>query len=670
MDYKTLGQTLRQLVTIPESMLSDVLGDTSKFLIVPGTKKRSADSVVGADGSIIAKTPLRVCKKPPDGCVTCEDLHLCKYLVCGSCTYGNKCKNSHDLDSAHNQAVRDRHNLQKLDGRELFVLLLQNDSSLLPEVCSHYNKGNGEHGSCKYKESCKNLHICLHFLQGDCAFGATCKRAHTFDAGSIEILKRRGVSADNIRALHTTYKNMLAIAGYADGPAAGLCSGGDTRERSRSARAATPFHPPPPTPPPPACHAPAKGFSRQPSSGSVSEADSNEICLFFLRRHCSFKEKCIRVHYHLPYRWQVLEADGSTWKDLPDMEDIEQAYCNPANDTSKGISQVDFITMTCGPSKVRRLSSASSITKPPHYILTTDWLWYWKSDQGKWFEFGSEGDKNTESSVTSQMLENVYLADTDTEILFTAGSQNYALHFKEMVQRNLKYKTQREVRRRPRFLSGKDVEKKLKSSTTEASGSSASSTPQHWDLEALPDFDYKLIRLSATSTEFAQIQKLFKRTMASSTVHSIQRIENPSLRRVFQWQKEKMQSKNGGLPVEQRLLFHGTEQSLTQAICEQNFDWRICGIHGSSYGKGSYFARDASYSDRFSKSSGKTKIMFVVQVLVGEYTKGKSSYLRPPPKDGEQRFYDSCVDSVANPAIFVIFEKHQIYPDYIIEYSP
>jgi len=100
----------------------------------------------------------------------------------------------------------------------------------------------------------------------------------------------------------------------------------------------------------------------------MSDVEKNEICLFFIRRHCSFKgsivvgrtdllhlqcsnlsyvslfvyeclvrsftEKCARVHWHLPYRWQVLEKDGKTWKDLPSMEDIEKAYCDPACDTS------------------------------------------------------------------------------------------------------------------------------------------------------------------------------------------------------------------------------------------------------------------------------------------------------------------------------------------------
>lgn len=62
-------------------------------------------------------------------------------------------------------------------------------------------------------------------------------------------------------------------------------------------------------------------------------------------------------------------------------------------------------------------------------------------------------------------------------------------------------------------------------------------------------------------------------------------------------------------------------------------------------------------------------MMFFALVLVGEFAKGSSTFLRPPQKTQQAGFYDSCVDNTSNPAIFVIFEKYQIYPEYIIEYS-
>lgn len=90
----------------------------------------------------------------------------------------------------------------------------------------------------------------------------------------------------------------------------------------------------------------------------------------------------------------------------------------------------------------------------------------------------------------------------------------------------------------------------------------------------------------------------------------------------------------------------------------------------STFLPGSYFAKDASYSDHYSKSTSRQrKIMFVALVLVGDSTLGSSSYVRPPQKGNSKAFYDSCVNSVSNPSIYVIFEKQQIYPEYLINYS-
>lgn len=60
--------------------------------------------------------------------------------------------------------------------------------------------------------------------------------------------------------------------------------------------------------------------------------------------------------------------------------------------------------------------------------------------------------------------------------------------------------------------------------------------------------------------------------------------------------------------------------------------------------------------------------MFVALVLVGEYAKGTAAYVRPPHKSDGKTLYDSCVNQTSDPSIFVIFEKQQIYPEYVIEY--
>ncbi|KFO75895.1 Poly [ADP-ribose] polymerase 12, partial [Cuculus canorus] len=177
----------------------------------------------------------------------------------------------------------------------------------------------------------------------------------------------------------------------------------------------------------------------------------------------------------------------------------------------------------------------------------------------------------------------------------------------------------------------------------------------------------QLIELDSSSEEYKKVKLDFQRTMPKTVIKRISRVQNLSLWELYQWQKEQMQKSNGGRVVDERFLFHGTSGRYIDAICHQNFDWRICGLHGTVYGKGSYFARDASYSHNYCKEDFFTKTMFQARVLVGEFTIGKSSYVRPPLKD-KQNFYDSCVDSTSNPSIFVIFEKQQIYPEYLIVY--
>lgn len=133
-------------------------------------------------------------------------------------------------------------------------------------------------------------------------------------------------------------------------------------------------------------------------------------------------------------------------------------------------------------------------------------------------------------------------------------------------------------------------------------------------------------------------------------------------------------TKKAGNTLEERQLFHGTSPKIVDAICQQGFDWRMCGKHATVYGKGSYFACTAVYSHKYARAdqpSAGTRKMFLAKVLVGSYATGSSSYVRPPPKDKSKphgELYDSCVDNTANPGLFVVFENGQSYPEILITY--
>ena len=96
-------------------------------------------------------------------------------------------------------------------------------------------------------------------------------------------------------------------------------------------------------------------------------------------------------------------------------------------------------------------------------------------------------------------------------------------------------------------------------------------------------------------------------------------------------------------------------------------------VAGTQYGRGVYFASNASYSSnvRYATPDGNGhQHMYLARVLTGEYTTGQRSFLVPPPKDPNNTavLYDSVVDNVHSPAIFVIFYDPQAYPEYHIEF--
>ncbi|NXR36891.1 PAR12 polymerase, partial [Zosterops hypoxanthus] len=391
----------------------------------------------------------------------------------------------------------------------------------------------------------------------------------------------------------------------------------------------------------------------------------DEICLFYVWKYCKNRDKCKSVHYHLPYKWEI--NDGLDWHDLPMMEEIEKAYCDPKN-SSLPSRHIDFQTMTCCSSLIRRLSTPSSVTKPT-FLLTTEWVWYWKNNQDKWIEYGEQEDGMSTTSPSSAVVENLYQADPCAVVRFQTDHHNYELNLKEMTQTNITFKTRRQICRRPKFVSSEDVQR-IKTSSQRDSSIPSKTCPSHWDASALPDIGYKAVVISNMTCEYNGIKQLFHQTMKNYRILKIERIQNPSLWKVFQWQKEKMKRENGGKEVQEKQLFHGTDIFSMKTICTQNFDWRICGSHGTGYGKGIYFARDACYAHSYSQPAPQGRLMFVARVLVGDYVKGNAAYVRPPAKSADKLcLYDSCVDDEFNPSVFVVFEKHQIYPEYIIQYE-
>lgn len=92
------------------------------------------------------------------------------------------------------------------------------------------------------------------------------------------------------------------------------------------------------------------------------------------------------------------------------------------------------------------------------------------------------------------------------------------------------------------------------------------------------------------------------------------------------------------------------------------------------YGNGVYFAKDASYSARNTYSppdSNGSKYIYYARVLTGEFTTGNQGLIVPPAKDPNNPniIYDSVVDNVQAPNVFVTFSDASNYPDYLIVFN-
>ena len=88
-------------------------------------------------------------------------------------------------------------------------------------------------------------------------------------------------------------------------------------------------------------------------------------------------------------------------------------------------------------------------------------------------------------------------------------------------------------------------------------------------------------------------------------------------------------------------------------------------------GTGTYFAVNANYSFRNTYSPPDKdgyKYIYISLVLTGEYTKGDKDMKKPPPKNpsNEAIVYDSLVDNVHNPTMFVAVRDFQAYPQYLV----
>eukprot|EP00058_Branchiostoma_floridae_P022870 XP_002608360.1 hypothetical protein BRAFLDRAFT_91319 [Branchiostoma floridae] len=181
-----------------------------------------------------------------------------------------------------------------------------------------------------------------------------------------------------------------------------------------------------------------------------------------------------------------------------------------------------------------------------------------------------------------------------------------------------------------------------------------------------------MVKLTPGSPEYTLVQNKFLSSTGRVRVLSIERVQSPALWEQFFVIKRNMLSRNSTKPIEKE-LWHGTNAEACREISPNGFNRRYSGQHGTAYGKGTYFAVNASYSahDRYSSPDAQgRKKMYLAKVLTGEYTSGRRHMFVPPRRqDSSGLSYDSTVDDIKTPTTYVVFHDAQAYPQYLITFK-
>ncbi|XP_019641150.1 PREDICTED: poly [ADP-ribose] polymerase 14-like isoform X1 [Branchiostoma belcheri] len=180
--------------------------------------------------------------------------------------------------------------------------------------------------------------------------------------------------------------------------------------------------------------------------------------------------------------------------------------------------------------------------------------------------------------------------------------------------------------------------------------------------------------LNDTSQEYKDVQSHFLVSVGyQPQIVSISRVQNESKYKAYITELKERRKTCARRNIEE-LLYHGTAAEAVDNINQGGFNRSYCGKNATAYGDGVYFAKHASYSaqDTYSPPDAQgDKHIYQARVIVGEYTAGKSGLLEPPPKNPSNAAvrYDSVVDNVKNPSIFVVFHDTDAYPEYHIVFK-
>ncbi|CAF0732105.1 unnamed protein product [Adineta ricciae] len=180
----------------------------------------------------------------------------------------------------------------------------------------------------------------------------------------------------------------------------------------------------------------------------------------------------------------------------------------------------------------------------------------------------------------------------------------------------------------------------------------------------------------------AEIQRLLRLQymLPESWIVEVYRIQNP---RIFQQYVAHRESFAARSQATERVLYRLAQDNLVDDVCAHGFNQSHTDSAFSVYGHGCHFyckamdiARTATLlansqqiipihiqqQQQQTPTKPSIRFLFVCKVLVGRYTRGEASMKTCPLG------YDSLVDNIHSPEVFVTHHDAQVLPEYLIAY--
>jgi len=197
--------------------------------------------------------------------------------------------------------------------------------------------------------------------------------------------------------------------------------------------------------------------------------------------------------------------------------------------------------------------------------------------------------------------------------------------------------------------------------------------PQNWEPQSA-----NLHKTLPSNEEKQEITRRFAETMPDFVIYQIERVQNKWLWEKYYVQKQRMEKKLLRRHNIEKLLFHGTSKTRPEQIYngQDGFDPKFAS--DGLWGRGTYFATSASYSDwyAFEVPGTNLKQVFYAAVLVGDsisLPQDKSRKM-PPPKPGPSDIsntllFDSVIADTKTSINYVVFDPERAYPSFLVTYK-